>query len=237
MTVKAVFFDWFNTLAHYEPPREETAAQVLRKLGYEVPVESIRVAIAHGDRIWFEENTRSPIRMRSREEQAGAYVLYQQTMLRDLGIDPDSNPEVLAASVAGMRAIAANTRFVLYEDVLPALKSLKAADVKTGVLTNLDRDMAPIARELGLESLVDLYVTSGEIGVDKPNAAIFLAALRKAGVRASEAIHVGDQYAVDVVGARGVGIAGVLIDRFGTSSEGADCPKIRSLSEVVGFVI
>jgi FMN phosphatase YigB (HAD superfamily) len=55
-------------------------------------------------------------------------------------------------------------------------------------------------------------------------------------VRASEAIHVGDQYAVDVVGARGVGIAGVLIDRFGTSSEEVDCPKIKSLSEVAGFV-
>jgi HAD superfamily hydrolase (TIGR01549 family) len=236
MVIKAVFFDWFNTLARYEPPREETAGQVLKDLGYDIPVESIRLAIAHGDRIWFEENTRSPIRTRSREEQARAYVLYQQTMLRDLGIDPEHNPRVLAASVAGMRAIAASTHFVLFDDVLPALTRLRASQVKVGVLTNLDRDMVPISRDLGLESYVDLYVTSGEIGVDKPDAAIFIAALQRAGVKASEAIHVGDQYAVDVVGARGVGITGLLIDRFGTSSEAMDCPKIRSLGEVAAFV-
>ena len=37
--IKAVFFDWFNTLARYEPPREQIHSEALREFGFEVPPE------------------------------------------------------------------------------------------------------------------------------------------------------------------------------------------------------
>ncbi|GAF78092.1 unnamed protein product, partial [marine sediment metagenome] len=57
-------------------------------------------------------------------------------------------------------------------------------------------------------------------------------ALERAGVNASETIHVGDQYKLDVVGARGVGISPILIDRDNVYPEITDCPRIRSLTEL-----
>ena len=105
-----------------------------------------------------------------------------------------------------------------------------------GLLTNLTRDMLPLCRELGLESYLDFVVTSGEAGADKPQPAIFLAALERVGVNASEAVHVGDQYKLDVVGARGVGITPILIDRYDLYPEVSDCPRIRNLSELAQYL-
>jgi len=43
---------------------------------------------------------------------------------------------------------------------------------------------------------------------------------------------VGDQYQIDVVGARGVGITPVLIDRYNLNPDVSDCVRIASLSEL-----
>ncbi len=96
--------------------------------------------------------------------------------------------------------------------------------------------MNPICHKLGLEPYLDFVVTSQEVGADKPKPPIFLAALDKARVNASKAVHVGDQYNMDVVGARGVGIAPILIDRYDTYPEVSDCPRIRSLTELVQYL-
>ena len=92
--------------------------------------------------------------------------------------------------------------------------------------------MNPICRELGLEPYLDFVVTSGEVGADKPEPLIFLTALQRAGVDASQAVHVGDQYNLDVLGARGVGITPILIDRYDLSPQVSDCLRIHRLTEL-----
>ena len=59
-----------------------------------------------------------------------------------------------------------------------------------------------------------------------------MAALKRVSVAPDEAVHVGDQYHSDVLGARGVGIHPVLIDRGGWQADVDDCPKISSLSDL-----
>ncbi len=68
---------------------------------------------------------------------------------------------------------------------------------------------------------------SCEVGVEKPDAEIFLTALRAAGVSAADAIHVGDCYEEDVRGAEAVGMRAVLVDRNPEASSG-----IRDLREI-----
>jgi len=79
-------------------------------------------------------------------------------------------------------------------------------------------------------------VTSSEVGANKPEPPIFLAALERARVDASEAAYIGDQYETDVVGARGVGIKPILIDRYDLLPEVSDCPRIHTLTEVVEYI-
>jgi putative hydrolase of the HAD superfamily len=90
--------------------------------------------------------------------------------------------------------------------------------------------------DVGLESYLDVIVTAEDVGADKPDPPIFLAALERAGVDASEAVYIGDQYETDIVGARGVGIKPILIDRYDLMPEVSDCPRIHSLSEVVQYL-
>jgi putative hydrolase of the HAD superfamily len=69
----------------------------------------------------------------------------------------------------------------------------------------------------------------------KPNQAIFALALEKAKAKATETLYIGDQYKIDIAGARAAGIKAVLIDRDDFFPE-ADCPRIRGLGEVAGYV-
>ena len=234
--IKAVFFDWFNTLAHYEPPREELQSQALQEFGIHVSPQKISPGLLVADRDFFEENAVSPVRKRSPEEQAKVYTRYQKTILTEAGVDVSSEPDIFMKIMKRVQQLSRGMSFALFDDVLSTLKTLKEQNLTLGLLTNLDRDMQPICRELGLEPYIDFVITSAEVGVDKPKPPIFLAALQQAGVNASEAVHVGDQYKLDVIGARGVGITPILIDRYDLYPEVTDCPRIQSLTKLTEYL-
>jgi len=228
--IKAIFFDWFNTLAHFEPPRHQLYSQAFREFGIELPPEKVMRGILIADQYFFEENAKSPVAERSPKEQARVYIHYPKTILTEAGVKAPS--ELPLKILKRVREQFKGVAFALFDDVLATLKTLKRQNFILGLLTNLDRDMAPTCRELGLEPYLDFVVTSKEAGADKPNPPIFLAALDKAGVNASEAIHVGDQYKLDVIGARAVGINPILIDRYDIYPDVSDCPRIHSLAEL-----
>jgi putative hydrolase of the HAD superfamily len=89
---------------------------------------------------------------------------------------------------------------------------------------------------LNLEPYLNFVVSSGQVGVDKPDSRFFYAALEKAKVEPTEAVHVGDQYKLDVIGARGVNITPILIDRCDLYPQVSDCPRIHSLNELAQYL-
>jgi len=232
--IKAIFFDWFNTLASYEPAREKLHSQALKEYGFEVSPDKVLPAVLEGDAYFFEENTNSPMAKRDPEEQAEILMRYQSIIVSKAGVKADR--ELVAKVMKKVGELFKGTRWILFDDALPILKELKQQNFIVGLLSNFDKDMKPIFRELSLEPYLDFAVTSKEVGADKPNPLIFQTALQRAGVDASEAIHVGDQYKIDVVGARGVGITPILIDRYNFRPEINDCPRIRSLSELSDYL-
>ena len=232
--IKAIFLDWFNTLARYEPPHYEIHGRACQHFGIEVSPEEIMKGVLLADRYFFEENTLSPVEKRSPEEKAEVYIRYQDIALTEAGVKVSK--ELALKIMKKVTQLFAGMTFVLFDDVLPTLKTLKERNFILGMITNLSREMNPICRELGMEPYLDFVVTSGAVGADKPEPAIFLAALERAGVNASQAIHVGDQYKLDVVGARGVGINPILIDRYDLYPEVGDCPRIRNLTELAQYL-
>lgn len=228
--IRAVFFDWFNTLAHYEPPREELESQALREVGINASPRDLKRGLLLADRDYFEENTRSPIRKRSPEEQAEIYTRYQKTILTEAGINtPD---DLLLKIMRRLQELYRGMTFVLFEDVLSTMKILKEQNLTLGLLTNINREIDTICQKLGVAPYLDFTVTSMEAGADKPEPPIFRLALERARVDASDAVHVGDQYKLDIVGARRMGINPILIDRADIYQEINDCPRIRSLTEL-----
>ena len=229
--IKAVFFDWFNTVAHYDPPREEIHGQACRECNIEVSPDALIHGLLAADKFFFEENSNSQIGKRSPEEQAEIYYRYQVILFTEAGVK--ANKELVWKIMDRAHQLFKGVRFALFDDVVPTMKTLKERNLILGLLTNATKDMISVYRELGLEPYIDIVVTSEEVGNDKPRPPIFLEALERAGVNASEAIHVGDQYQVDIVGARGVGISPILLDRYDFFPEVTNCPRIRTLPEVV----
>lgn len=234
MIIRAVFFDWFNTLARYDPPRHELYGQLFRQFGIGISAGQIMHGVAAADQYYLEENSRSPVEKRSPEAQSQVWVEYQRLILAGGGVTADK--ALLLKLIQAGRQLFKDTTFVLFDDVLPTFSRLDEQGFVLGLLTNLTRDVGAICRKLGLGPLLDFVVSSGEIGVDKPSPRFFLAALEKAGVQPREAVHVGDQYRVDVVGARGVGINPILIDRYDLHPDISDCPRIHSLAELAPYL-
>jgi putative hydrolase of the HAD superfamily len=123
--------------------------------------------------------------------------------------------------------------FLLYEDVPASLEALAAADIRIGLISNSHRCLDAFQDHFDLEGLIDVAVSSSQHGFMKPHPSIFEAALKLAGVSASEAMMVGDSLTQDVDGARRVGMRGVLVRRSECDDRNvADVPVVRTLLEL-----
>jgi HAD superfamily hydrolase (TIGR01509 family) len=90
------------------------------------------------------------------------------------------------------------------------LAGLRDRGLALAVVANSWPEPARLVRreldELGVTTLVDAVVLSGEVGARKPEPAIFECALARLGVDATAALFVGDRLDDDVAGAAAVGM-------------------------------
>lgn len=124
----------------------------------------------------------------------------------------------------------------LFDDSRPALEALAMRGLKLGVISNFEPWLRDVLELQGVAHLFDAVVISGVVGIAKPDPGIFHAALAEAGVEAAEAVHVGDQPEIDAKAAAAVGMAPVLIDRFGRRPEPLPWPRIAKLTELVDLL-
>lgn len=92
-----------------------------------------------------------------------------------------------------------------------ALGRLRSAGLRLGVVSNSDGQVEAALRAAGLRDCFDVVIDSALFGAEKPDPAIFRAALRTLGVEPHEALYVGDLYEVDILGARAAGMEAVLL--------------------------
>jgi putative hydrolase of the HAD superfamily len=229
---KAAFFDLYQTLVRYDPPREQIIADVLRDYGHDVPAARLVRPLVLADEFMYRAMSERPLGQLNREQQLALYVRHQEILFKEAGVDIE--PGLIPVMLGKMQA--ASQGLATFDDVLPALDRLRGAGVLTGLISNVDTDIGGQLEKLGLAARLDVIMTSGEAGVTKPNPGIFTAALKKAGVAADEAVYVGDQYEIDVLGAEATGMTGVLIDRTGFSAGTDGGRRIRTLEEVFEYL-
>ena len=110
----------------------------------------------------------------------------------------------------------ATSRLSVYDDARALLSSLKFRGYRVGVITNAifpGHLFQPLVNELGLSGYIDAFVSSADLGVAKPNAGIYLHALKTLGCEPHESLFVGDRVETDIAGARAAGLRAVLIRR------------------------
>jgi putative hydrolase of the HAD superfamily len=135
-----------------------------------------------------------------------------------------------------------NARYRLYADAADTLAALRPVVPALALITNGPADTQQdkiVAADLG--RWFDAVVISGELGVAKPDPAIFAAAATRVGVPVDAAWHVGDSLTNDVGGAHRAGLgAAVWLNRHGGTGPGAGAVphlEIRSLRDLTPLVV
>ncbi len=230
--IKVVFFDLYHTLICYDPPQEESLARVLNDFGIEVAPEVLRRPIVVADEFIYQEHSRLSISKRSDEEKKSLFAQYQAMVLKEAGIEPTG--ELIGNILSKMQQIKFSR--VLFDDVLPVLTELKGKGLILGLISNVDSDITPLLDKLGLSQLLQVVVTSQDTGYMKPQPEIFKEAAKQACVQVSEAMYIGDQYQIDVLGAKKAGMQGVLLDRNSYFEEVTKELKIQNLYQLVEYL-
>jgi HAD superfamily hydrolase (TIGR01509 family) len=109
--------------------------------------------------------------------------------------------------------------------VLAALDGLRAAGWRVVVVTNGPSSQIEKIRRCGLDTVVDGWCISDEVGVEKPGAAIFHAAASLAALPLA-GYMVGDQTETDILGGKQVGLTTVLLARGRTFASEATVPDV-----------
>ncbi|MGD9183271.1 MAG: HAD family hydrolase [Desulfobacterales bacterium] len=115
-------------------------------------------------------------------------------------------------------------------ETIPVLTALKR-NKTIGLVSNFDHPphVRDILANYTLDPFFDTIVISGDVGVKKPNPAIFSFALEQTGLSKNEVIYVGDTDE-DVAGAMAAGIRPILLSRAvqGTDNTALDYRSAHS---------
>ena len=204
MAVKAITFDFWSTLFRDAngPPRQR-----LRIDGFSettgVPVEKTAAVLKT---VWTEfERAHREEQRTLRPENA------VQIAARELGITVEPDDERHLAKVFS-EAILTHSA-VPIEGALEAVRAA-AARVPVGLVSDTGVSLGYCLRTLmdrqGFSSSFGAMAFSDEVGVSKPQAAMFEAAADGLGVATQDLLHIGDLEATDILGAQALGAKAAL---------------------------
>jgi len=118
------------------------------------------------------------------------------------------------------------------------LDRLRRKGFRLGIISNWDLSARSTLSRQGLAEYFEHIIISSEVGCEKPEEGIFLLALEKAGITASQCLYVGDNYYDDAIGSMKVGMPSVIINRFERKGIGEidGHPIIRDIREIEEYL-
>ena len=200
MKVKAVFLDFGGTLAYGGIDWDEYHRAVrvlLASLGYNIEPKRLKKAI--GASLQELRRHRAKGLEMTNEEIYGAAI-------RRVGIPADD--ETLKMIHDAFKKHYISTFYPCTEDTLKKLAERYKLALISNTMSDQPREML---EETGLDSLFEIIICSRDLGIRKPNSAIFKYVMDEVGVLPGETVHVGDSVEADMEGASNFGITPVWI--------------------------
>jgi HAD superfamily hydrolase (TIGR01509 family) len=216
---EAILFDLYDTLVWLDVEQSDRGRRELaRRIG--VPLERFLPA-------W-----RSSVNDRMIGRGNGLAGHLADTLAL-LGIEPD---QALVSELIGIEQSRLRESVHLYPSTVSVLEQLARAGYRLGLLSNVSDGAALPITHLGLDRLFDEMILSHEVGLLKPDPAIFELACKRLGVTPVQTMFVADGGFGELDSAHRLGIFSVIVEQdnqskdFGSSSE-YDL-KIHDLSEL-----
>ena len=135
---------------------------------------------------------------------------FQETAVRFWTQGLDGYPQ--AAAFYGLQKAPWRSEYErLFDGCAAVLESLKARGYRLGVIANQVPGTAERLEKWGILQFFDVIAPSAELGMAKPDPAIFLWALNEAGCKPENAVMIGDRIDNDVLPAQALGMKAVRI--------------------------
>ncbi len=231
-TVRAILYDAGRTLVQPRPRAPEIWDFLARQLGVELARERTLPDVGH---FYYVRLGQDGLGAYDSDARARSFwAEYYAQALLDAGVDLPRE-ELLSAGNAVYDWYQEPEQWELYPEVPKALGRTHRRGLVQGVISDWGTDLVPILHAHEITQHLDFVVASAAVGAAKPHPDIFRFALARAGLDAADVVYVGDSYVSDVLGARAVGIAPVLIDREG-NAPAVDCPVVSSLLDVLDLI-
>jgi len=230
--VRAILYDAGRTLLHPRPETPEIWDFLERHLGIRLERNRRFPDVGH---FYYARLGQDGLGAYDSDARARSFwAEYYAQALLDAGVDLPRS-ELLSAGNAVYDWYQRPEQWETYPDVLEALRRAHERGLVQGVISDWGTDLVPLLHAHEVTQHLDFVVASAAVGAAKPHPDIFRFALARADLKPAEVVYVGDSYVSDVLGARAVGIAPVLLDREG-KAPAVDCPVISSLLEVLDLI-
>jgi HAD superfamily hydrolase (TIGR01549 family) len=183
----------------------------------------------------FEALARTEIekKVRNGGRTSAAWREYFFSILDQVGVDPAEFESMVDTLWETHIRIGLWT--VAIEGGPAAVRAMKAAGYRVGVVSNAEGRVENDLYAAGYDGLLETVVDSHVVGVEKPDPEIFRIALDRLDADPAATVFAGDVPSVDVVGAQAAGIAPVLIDRHDLYPA-VKAPRLRSIAELPGWL-
>lgn len=219
-----------GTLARFVPEQEDLLVSAAAGRGVTLSVPAARRGFASAGDWWNRQVSQLSLEARTPEGRADLYRAYDLRVLQAAGAKVSQ--ELAYQVFRDVMRQARGSRLAVFDDVVIALDALRTRAVVLGIISNMDRTLPQILAQLGVDGYLSVVISSGEVGLTKPQPEIFRVAVERTGVAPEEALYVGDQYENDVLGARRAGLTPILVDRHDLFPHLTEVTRIRSLGEV-----
>jgi putative hydrolase of the HAD superfamily len=226
MPLEAVFLDVGNTLLTEDPSRFAIYAEAGRERGLDVDEPRMHALMRAAQR---ELPERVGGAYRYSDAWFAAFV--ERIFADHLGLPREQVPALLDELFG--RFEDART-FRLFPGAVELLEGLRDRGLRVGAISNWSARLPRVLAAMDLGRHFDFVLCSALLELEKPDPAIFAAALERAGVSPDRALHAGDDPVNDGAAA-GVGLDVVLIDRDGRHGE-CGLRRVRDLHELARYV-
>lgn len=231
MSLAAVFLDLGNTLVVERASRAELYAAEARRHGLDVDAVRMRECMAAAHAALPRE-----VGGAFRYSDAWFRVFQRRIFVDELGLEP-ALFEQLSARLFERFEDARS--FSVYPGARELLATLRARGLKVGLISNWSERLPRLLAALELTGGFDFVLGSAALRMEKPDPALFQAALSHAHAPPERCLHAGDQLECDARGALATGIAAVLVDHAGRLGEAERklCPVVSSLPELQDLIL
>ncbi len=200
-----ITFDFGDTLVTSDPPYFARIAMSLNELGFDHTHAQVEAAYHRAD---FRH---APEILKKAPFNNQTYITtFSEVLFEELKISDDR--EKVFNKLSRVLMLLRTERVVL-PGARELLEKLKSGGIRLAVISNNDGRTEEKCGKAGILEYFDFILDSTLEEIMKPDARIFQRAVEKAGVDSRKALHIGDLWGSDVLGAHNAGLWAIWLKK------------------------